>query len=477
LAEQQPSWSAEETVIQSRQIFYSVIDLYGFPFRADEDLLRENLRGFAMSQGIRLLRPDRGQLRWDRVDLDSQLPPDHRARLVWAFVGTLELSAFHARIKARDDLPGRPAADPAVLLALWLHATLEGIGSARAIERLCQQHAAYRWLAGGVPINHDMLSAFRRDNGPLLDGLLTQSLTALIAEGLISLEEMAIDGTKIRACAGRSSLAGRERLGRIETAVAERVATLKTELEQDAGAVERQRQAHALRVAQARAMRLERAKRRLAELEQEKVERARRRAQEEAAKSPPSVSTSDPEVRQMRMADGATHPAWNVQVATATGFVVTIEPTDRRNDSGLAAGLVAQVEQRCGRVPKRLLADATAMTVSEIATLAERCPDLQVYSPPAKQRGTITQAAARNRRSQLTHEPPAVKDWRSRMASEAGKDVYRRRKLTEHAHAKMKNRGFGRVLVHGIAKVRSVCLLQAIAHNLLHAQGLRCAAA
>ncbi len=430
-----------------------------------------------MSHGIRLLRPDRVQLRWDTIDQDSQLPPDHRARLVWGFVGTLDLSAFHARIKARDDLPGRPAADPAVLLAMWLYATLDGVGSARAIERLCDQHAAYRWLAGGVPVNHDMLSEFRRDSGALLDNLLTQSLTALIAEGLIGLEEMAIDGTKVRACAGRNSLAGRERLERIETAVAERVATLKNELEQDAGAVEKKRQAHALRVAEERAARIARAKQRLTELEQEKLERAKRRAKQEAAKSPPSVSTSDPEVRQMRMADGATHPAWNVQVATAEGFVVSIEPTDRRNDSGLAAGLVEQVEQRCGVVPNRLLADATAMTVDEIETLAERCPDLQVYSPPARQRGTITLAAERNRRWQLRHEPPAVKDWRSRMASEAGKDVYRRRKLTEHAHAKMKNRGFGRMLVHGIAKVRSVCFLQAIAHNLLHAHRVRCAAA
>ena len=79
-----------------------------------------------------------------------------------------------------------------------------------------------------------MLSAFRRDSGALLDTLLTQSLTALIAEGLISLEELAIDGTKVRARAGHNSLAGREKLDRIETAVAERVATLNSELEQDA---------------------------------------------------------------------------------------------------------------------------------------------------------------------------------------------------------------------------------------------------
>jgi len=149
-----------------------------------------------MSQGARVLRPDRSQLRWDVVDLDSQLPPDHRARVAWAFVTGLELTDFYTRIKARDDQAGRPASDPAVLLALWLYATLEGVGAARAVERLCEYHAAYRWLCGGVPVNHNLLSEFRRESGAFLDGLMTQSVTSLIVEGLISLEEVAIDGTK-----------------------------------------------------------------------------------------------------------------------------------------------------------------------------------------------------------------------------------------------------------------------------------------
>jgi hypothetical protein len=139
----------------------------------------------------------------------------------------------------------------------------------------------------------------------------------------------------------------------------------------------------------------------------------------------------------MRMPDGATHPAWNVQVATAQGFVVGIEPTDRRNDAGLADDMVAQVERRCGDVPDQLLADATAMTRDEIKALAERHPDLQVYSPPAKEKVEVTPETERNRRSQRKHEAAPVKDWRTGMESEAGKTVYWRRKLTEHAHAKI----------------------------------------
>jgi transposase len=430
-----------------------------------------------MSQGLRLLRVQRCQPGWGVVDLDSQLDPEHRARVVWDFVQTLDLSALYARIKAAGDAPGRPASDPAVLLAVWLYATVDGVGSARAIERLCEHHTAYRWLCGGVPVNHDMLSAFRRESGALLDQLLTQSLTSLLAEGLITLEEVAIDGTKTQAHAGRGSLAQRDRLVRLEAAVAERVAKLKQELEADGAAGERKQRERALRAAEERAARLHRAQENLVQLEQEKAERAKRHAKEEAQKRAPSVSISDPEVRSMKMADGATRLAWNVQVATSNDFIVTIDPTDRRNDSGLAEGLVQQVVDRCGVTPQRLLADGSAMTQDDIVALSQSAPQLEVFSPPPTERPDVTAETLRKREWKHQNEPAPVQCWRTRMASETGKLVYRRRKLTEHAHAKMKNRGFGRMLVNGLATVRCVCLLHALALNLLNAHRLRLAAA
>ena len=426
-----------------------------------------------MSQGVRVIGPDRTQLRWDMVDLESQLPEDHRARLVWAFVETLDLSEFYDRIRARDEVAGRPATDPEVVLAVWLYATLEGIGSARAIDRLCRQHAAYRWLCGGAPINHDLLATFRRDNAAQLDRLLTQSLTALIAEKLISLEELAIDGTKVRARAGRGSMSQRQRLESIENAVAERVAELKSELEKDPGEPERRRKKRALQAAEERAQRIGQARQRLAELAQERAARAQRHAKEEAEKGEPKVSLSDPEVRSMRLADGAVAPAWNVQVVTSNGFIVGIDPTDRRNDSGLASGLVEQITQRCGRAPQRLLADTRAMTQDDIVQLAAAHPELRVYSPPAPEQKTVKPETERKRRWKRRHEPPAVTAWRARMASEEGQQTYRRRKLTERAHGIIKNRGMSRFLVHGRDKVRAVCLLQALALNLSWANTLR----
>src|SRR3954468_16415813 len=115
----------------------------------------------------RVVRPDRSQLQWDMIDLESLLAADHRARAVWAFVEQMNLEGFYAGIGSREGEAGRPAADPAVLLALWLYATVEGIGSARALARLVERDVAYRWLAGGVPVNYHGLADFRIGHGDL----------------------------------------------------------------------------------------------------------------------------------------------------------------------------------------------------------------------------------------------------------------------------------------------------------------------
>ena len=111
-------------------------------------------------------------------------------------------------------------------------------------------------------------------------------------------------------------------------------------------------------------------------------------------KGEPKVSVSDPEARLMRLADGATAPAWNVQVATANGFIIAIDPTDRRNDGGLAPGLVETVAERCGRVPQRLLADTRAIPQENIVKLGERYPRMTVYSPPAPERTDVSAETA-----------------------------------------------------------------------------------
>ncbi len=158
---------------------------------------------------VRYLRPERNQPSWEFVDLEGLLAADHKARVVWAYVAGLELTELFQRIKTVDGGPGRPPPDPRVLLALWLYATLEGVGSARQLDRLCQSDLAYRWLCGGVPVNYHGLSDFRVEHAAVLDRLLRESVTALITEGVVTLTRSRLMALKLKSALAAARSAGR----------------------------------------------------------------------------------------------------------------------------------------------------------------------------------------------------------------------------------------------------------------------------
>lgn len=423
---------------------------------------------------IRIRQAERRQPGFELVDLESLVVEDHPVRAVWCFVEGLDLQVFYDRIKARGETPGRPATDPHILLALWLYATADGIGSGRALARLCEHHTIYRWICGGVGVNHTMLSEFRVDSGEFLDRLLTSSLAALMKEGLITLEEVITDGTKVRAAASRSSMRRRQTLVELEAKARIRVAELKQELETDSAAGERRLSKRRLSAAEDRAHRV------AAALARQPAPAPKQDKDRSDGDQPPSargkgdkkpkeerVSTTDPDAPLMKMADGAVRPAYNVQVASACGFIVAIEPVQRHNDRGLAPEMVAQVHQRCGKLPDRLLADTGAMTTADIVTIADTYPSVHVFSPPpARKEASKPESKARYERNRAA-EPKCLKQWRARMDSEEGQAVYKRRSTTEHVHARLKNRGFGRMVLRGLAKVRIACLLHAVTHNLM----------
>lgn len=188
---------------------------------------------------VRIRQAERGQAGFELVALESLVVDDHPVRAVWSFVEGLDLGPLYAGIKARGETPGRPATDPRILVALWLYATIDGVGSARALDRLCMHHSIYRWICGGVGVNHTLLSEFRANSGDFLDRLLTSSLAALMAEGLVTLDEVITDGTKVRAAASRSSMRNVERLAELQAQAQERVSALRRELEADPAASER----------------------------------------------------------------------------------------------------------------------------------------------------------------------------------------------------------------------------------------------
>lgn len=430
-----------------------------------------------MASEARFIRADRSQTRWDFVDLDGLIASDHRARVVMGFVESLELSPLYEAIKAREGEPGRPPSDPAVLLALWLYATIEGVGSARQLERLAQHDPAYRWLAGGVPLNYHGLADFRVAHVEVLDRLLTESVTALIAEGVVSLAEIAVDGTKVRANAGRGSFKSGSKLERIGAAVEQRLAMLKAEVASDPESSSRRKRAAQERAARQVKERAERARAALDQVRAEKQKRARSHAKDEAKKkSEPKVSLSDPQARLMRFPDGAIRPAYNAQIAGTPkqGIIVSVEMTDRRNDAGLAAPMIEDVVRRYGKAPETLLVDTHYATAEDIGALAQHdAGPVTVYAPPPAERDNVKAATLAKRAKQRAREPDSVKEWRSRMATPAGEAVYGRRKLIERVNAHLKNRGFGFIPVRGLIKAKAVALWHALAHNLLTVHRLR----
>jgi len=420
----------------------------------------------------RVERPNRAQLELRSVDLDGLLPADHRARLVWDFVEGLDLSPLYAAVRAVEGGAGRPAIDPAILTALWLFATLEGVGSARALDRLCEQHDAYRWIAGGVSVNYHTLADFRVGHAEFLDALLTRSVATLMAEGLVTLTRVAQDGVRVRANAGAGSFRRRARLQQCLDEAAAQVRALRQELDEDPAATSRRQAAARTRAAQDRVARVQKALEQLAD-----VEAQHERANDSAAhRRTARASTTDPEARVMKMADGGFRPAFNPQLAADTGsqIIVGVEATNVGSDLRHLPPMVDQLRRRYGRAPQEVLADGNFAGHEAIETLtADGCV---VYAPVPQPRKSKKDSAAplRDPHTPLPDDSPAIAMWRHRMGTDAAKTLYKLRAATvECVNAIARTRGLQQFRVRGLDKVRAVMLWFALAHNLMRAVELR----
>ena len=405
---------------------------------------------------------ERKQVEMRILSLDQMLSPDHVARIVWQHVEKLDVTPLLGDILSVEHHAGAPAIDPRVLIALWLLATIQGVGSAREIERLCDEHMAYRWLCGGVAVNYHTLSDFRTGHVAFLDTLLTTSVAGLMHQNLIVLDRVAQDGMRVRASAGKASFRRATTLQQCLAEAEEQVQALKAQADADPSAGARRRQ----QLAEDRAARIQAA---LAEARQLAQRRQEVESEKGVKAKEPRASTTDPEARVMKMADGGFRPAYNVELATTTegGIIVGADVTNQGSDSGQMAPMVEQLEARYGSKPKEMLADGGFATVNDIQTMhAEH--EVVVYAPvkdeEKKREAGVDPFAPRPR------DPDGVAAWRQRMGTAAAQAIYRERAQTaEWANAGMRNRGLYQFRVRGLAKVRAVVLWHVLAHNLLQA--------
>lgn len=416
---------------------------------------------------LRVPQRDQMEIRW--ASLDELLEPDHQARVVWAAVCGLDLSDWLGEIKAVEGHVGRDATDPRLLVALWVYATLDGVGSARAVARLGREHLAYQWLCGGVSVNHHMLSDFRSQGADHWDALLTQIVGSLLTEDLVTMERVAQDGMRVRANAGKSSFRRRGRLEECLEDARQQVEALKQLADESPQELtQRQRQARQ-RAARERQQRLEEAIRNCDELQKQREATAKKSGRKAKAAR---ASTTDPEARVMQFSDGGYRPGYNVEFATdtATGVIVGVEVTNAGSDQEQLAPMLDQLDARYGQRPKEALVDGGFASLTAIDSAAEH--ECTVYAPLKDEEQQ--RAAGKDPHAPKKGDSEAVAAWRARMGTAAAKAIYRLRAQTaEWVNAVCRNRRFWQMPVRAQPKCRNVALLYAITHNLLQAQKLR----
>ena len=414
-------------------------------------------------RGARLRQANRAQITFGRIDLDRALPQDHSARAIWAVVEQLDLSALYAQIEARDEVAGASAIDPKILLGLWVYATSEGEGSAREIQRLTELHAAYRWICGGVAVGYHTLSDFRSQQAAVIDGLISQILALLMQQDLVELSRVAQDGTRVRARAGAGSFRREQTLQKLMEEARAHLQELTKEASDPA--ISARKAAARKRGAAERLARLEAALKQIPEVTETKKRSGAKDAQVR-------VSTTDPDARVMKMGDGGFRPAFNVQFATTTDqarVIVGVDVTKRGSDMGETSAMLEQIEKRTGVRPREILVDGGYPQHAAVDRASEL--GVTLYAPLPKPR----EGDARDPHVPRAGDSEAVAAWRTRMASEEAKQIYKQRAATaETVNADAKaHRGLNGMAMRGLGKALGSACLFALTYNALRLITLR----
>jgi transposase len=299
----------------------------------------------------RLKEINRKQLLLRPVDVERLVPPDHEVRAIWEFTGHLDLTAYYQTIHAVEGRAGCAAFDPRLLLSIWIYAYSKGVGSAREISRLCDYDPAYQWLTAMEPINYHTLADFRSSHKESLDRLFVEVLGIMSAEGLITLERVMQDGTKIKALADGGSFRREERIREHLHAAEEQVRQAH-----DSGASCKDEQV---------SLKAQKARQRAVQEKKERMDKALRELEKIRTtksgdgKKEARTSMTDPDARIMKQSDGGYAPSYNVQLSTdaAAGVIIGVGVSQHPEDSQELMPAVERIEENTGKIPGQVVAD------------------------------------------------------------------------------------------------------------------------
>lgn len=407
----------------------------------------------------------RNQYEFQAFCLDELVPDEHKVRTVWDFVSNMDLGVCLDDIWTFQGEPGRTAIDPKILFCLWIYSIIDGNASARKLEELCLNHTIYKWICGGVPVNRTTLAEFRSRNPRKFDELLTSCLAVMIKNDVLSDSDFSQDGTRVKANAGNNSFLREDSLKELKTKITAHIVQLKNEEKAIVNAYEKRKVAAQLKQVTEKKNRIKAALENLNVAQCERINNGARNndkpTEEELSKM--RASTTDPEVRRMKMGDSGFRLAYNIQFATGLDSRV-IYGVDvlSVSDSGAAPRLMAQVQERLKSLKlsriKNWIADAAYSAKNELITVAQLFPDCFYYAPPK----------TKNAKAYKKGDTDVVKKWRDNIDSEPVKELYKKRCSTaEFSNMHVKNQALKEISVRGRVKAKGMALLHAIAQNIV----------
>lgn len=311
----------------------------------------------------RLLKINRRQLVLRSIDVENLVGAEHEVRAIWELVGRLDLERFYDSIESKDGVAGRAAYDPRLLISIWIYSYSKGIGSAREISRLCEYDPAYQWLTGMDRINYHTLSDFRTDHKGGLDEIFVEVLGILSNEGMVTLERVMHDGTRVKANASGDTFRREERVKEHLQMAREQVNYVDGTVDEEISVrIKRARE----RVVRERVAKLE-----LAMVELKKIQDRKTNEKERVATR---VSITDPEARIMKQPDGGYAPSYNVQISTdeEEKVIVGVGVSQSRSDYEELEGAEQRIEENMGVTPQKMVVDGGFISRKNIIAMSDK---------------------------------------------------------------------------------------------------------
>jgi len=437
-----------------------------YDFNLQEGVLMNKQQPSYAKRNLKLHEPQRLQVEIKYGALDDCLEHDHKARIIWECVQAMDTNSCFRHLKTMINGRGRKATNPEVLLALWILACTDNISSSRVLVDLTKKHDAYRWICGGVAINHDMLCTFRSLDTSIFEDLCTSCLALMQFEGLLSDSDFAQDGTRIQSAAGNGSGRREKTLLEYKEDAEKAFKTLKANGGYDAKDLTKKQRAARCSAITDRKKRMELAKEELKKA-QEKKRQSKRKKKEDIKKEVEKtrISPTDPEARIMKMGGGGFSLAYNTQVVTGTqSRAIYSVSVSNSSDQGKAPKMMAETIcalRRAGKQePKNWICDSGYTTIKDIEGCYDLSPNCNAVFAPKPNKKTDPVKIKRT-------DGPGMRKWRNALNTEEFKETYSKRCSTvELSNARLKKGGVSRFSLRGLLNVRKEALLAALSHNI-----------